>query len=95
MEYFVLLFTQGENWKQGKRVWEQDLGKHKDFWREYEEKTDKLIGGGSFTDDTGGMIVLKGENINEAIRLSNLDPAVIGNILNVTVHPWRPLLKKF
>ena len=55
------------------------MGKYKDFWREYEDKTDNVIGAGPFIDDTGGMIVLTGESIDETVRLAHLDPAVIGN----------------
>ncbi|MBO1583350.1 MULTISPECIES: YciI family protein [Bacillus] len=95
MNYFVILFTQGENWEQGKRIWEQDLEKHRDFWREYREKTDKVIGAGPFTDDAGGMIILEIESLDEATRIVNLDPAVIGKIFKTTVHPWHPLLKRF
>ncbi|MDZ5610833.1 hypothetical protein U2I54_28620 [Bacillus pseudomycoides] len=71
------------------------MGKPKDFWREYGDKTDKVIGAGPFMDNTASMIVLKGESIDEAINLAHLDPAVVGKMLKTTVHPWHPLSKKF
>ena len=95
MTYFVILFQQGENWKKEKKIWEQDLKQHKVYWGTYREEHNKVIGAGPFMDDTGGLIILEVENIEEATRLANADPAVIAKVFQPTIHPWQPLSKKF
>ncbi|WP_242221050.1 YciI family protein [Bacillus cereus group sp. BfR-BA-01380] len=93
MNYFVILFTQGENWEQGKHIWEQDLEEHKVYWAQH--RTEKVVAGGPFIDDTGGMIILEVESLEEAKELASCDPAVSNNIFHANVHPWHPISKKF
>lgn len=95
MTYFVILFKQGENWKNGKRIWEQDLNQHQVYWSTYRKKYDKVIGAGPFTDDTGGLIIIEVESVEAATLLANEDPAVKGKLFDFSIHPWQPLSKKF
>ncbi|WP_020060484.1 YciI family protein [Bacillus sp. 123MFChir2] len=88
MKYFVILLTQGENWEKGKHIWEQNLEEHKVYWTQH--RTEKVIAGGPFMDDTGGM-----ESIEAAKELVSHNPAVSDEILQATVHPLHPLSKTF
>lgn len=93
MNYFAILFTQGENWEKGKHIWEQDLEEHKVYWTQH--RKGKVIAGGPFMDDTGGLIIVEVESLEEAKELASYDPAVSNKIFHANVHPWRLVSKKF
>lgn len=93
MNYFAILFTQGENWEKGKHIWEQDVEQHKIYWTQH--RKEKVIAGGPFMDDTGGLIIVEVESLEEAKELASYDPAVSNKIFHANVHPWRLVSKKF
>ncbi|SFI06588.1 MULTISPECIES: YciI family protein [unclassified Bacillus (in: firmicutes)] len=93
MNYFAILFTQGENWEKGKHIWEQDVEQHKIYWTQH--RKEKVIAGGPFMDDTGDLIIVEVESLEEAKELASYDPAVSNKIFHANVHPWRLVSKKF
>jgi uncharacterized protein YciI len=48
----------------------------------------KLVIGGPFLDDSGGMMVLRAESIEEAEQIANADPSVQSGLLKVHVKEW-------
>ncbi|TCP65783.1 YciI family protein [Baia soyae] len=95
MEYSVVIFGHGENWEQDKPIWEQDLKPHQEYWRNYRLAEDKIIGGGPFMDHSGGMVILEVEDLEEATKLVQKDPAVEMGLFSFKVHPWHLLSQKF
>lgn len=53
----------------------------------------KLMLGGPFLDDTGGMVLLAVESEEEALRIAAEDPGVISGLLRVEVRPWLPAVR--
>jgi len=43
---------------------------------------------GTFTDDTGGMIVYTAENYEEAERIASADPYIFKNARDLELHEW-------
>lgn len=52
-----------------------------------------LVGKTNESDDlTFGIVIFKAENFEVANQIATNDPAVINNIMNVTVHPFNIVL---
>jgi uncharacterized protein YciI len=52
------------------------------------EAKGRLLIGGPFLDDSGGMMVLKVGSMDEAEAIAGADPAVKAGLLQVKVRPW-------
>ncbi|MEZ5059808.1 MAG: YciI family protein [Saprospiraceae bacterium] len=50
--------------------------------------TEKLVMGGPFLDNSGGMMIYNCETIEEAQKIANDDPTVKSGLLNVEVKQW-------
>ena len=87
---FVIYFTTGNRWIQGKPHWEQGLVPHREYVREALDKG-ILIAGGPFMDHTGGLIILEVNSLDEAQHFADNDPAVIEEKFKAKVYPWEPL----
>ena len=87
---FVIHFTTGTGWKEGKPHWEQGLVPHREYVREALAQG-ILVAGGPFMDHTGGLIILEVENLEEAQRFADNDPAVIEEKFEAAIYPWEPL----
>ena len=91
---FVAVYERGSAWNDSKGVFEQaGINEHRQFLR---ANSDRLIGAGPFRqgieagapDRTVGMVVLQAATQEEAERLIASDPAVVGNLMRVTVRHW-------
>jgi uncharacterized protein len=87
---FVIHFTTGKGWLEGRPHWKQGLVPHREYVREALAKG-ILIAGGPFMDHTGRLIILEAYNIEEAQRFADNDPAVINGKFEAKVYPWEPL----
>jgi uncharacterized protein YciI len=94
MEYFVIYFTQGEEWIKGKPIGEQGLQQHLEYWLKYGEEG-KVLAGGPFMDSSGGIMVLEVKDVEEAKNLVSKDPAVTDKKLKPEIHQWRPVINNF
>jgi uncharacterized protein YciI len=93
---FVVIHTQGPNWKPGVPAFEQPgLQQHVEHYRKLLD-SGKLTMGGPFMDDTsGGMMIPEPTIQEEEIRkFANDDPAVQSGLLKFTIRPWLPRLQK-
>ena len=87
---FVIHFTTGKAWKEGKPHWEQGLVPHREYVREALAKG-ILVAGGPFMDHTGGLIILEVDGPEEAQHFADNDPAIIEEKFEATIYPWEPL----
>ncbi|WP_391203521.1 YciI family protein [Psychrobacillus sp. L4] len=87
---FVIHFTTGKSWIQGKPHWEQGLVPHRVYVKEAVAKG-ILIAGGPFMDHTGGLIILEVDSLEEAQDFADNDPAVLQEKFEAKIYPWEPL----
>jgi len=85
---FVLNYTPGPNWMQGKSMFEQDINDHIAHVTSLFENQ-QLLAGGPVTDQQGRYIVAA-ENVANVYSMIGQDPAVKENLFVVQVKPWAP-----
>lgn len=94
---WLVIYSPGPSWKEGKPVTEQGLEGHFHWLLElYANGTMKLAG--PFTDDTGGMVVLEADDAAVVRGLLAEDPAIADGIMQYEVrplrlHPWDVFLE--
>jgi uncharacterized protein YciI len=86
--YYVLFHSPGEKWVDSLSFQEQPgVEEHVGYMASFLE-SGRLAIGGPFLDNSGGMMVFRAENQEEAETTANADPAVKKGLLKVTVKPW-------
>ena len=86
--FFVLIHSPGEKWVDSLSFNEQPgIMNHVNYMRGFFENK-KLVLGGPFLDNSGGMMICNVETMEEAEKIANDDPEVKGGILNVKVKKW-------
>jgi uncharacterized protein YciI len=86
--YYVLLHSPGPHWNKAKSFREQPgIQAHIAYMGGF-DKAGKLVIGGPFLDNTGGLMVLEAASLDEAKAEAMADPTVKSGLLKVTVHPW-------
>lgn len=95
MPVFVVIYTPGPNWIQGKSAVDQpyfrEHGRY--MWPLFKEK--RVLMGGPFMDDTGGLGIINTESETEAQRIIDNDPAVLMKVFQPSLHPWHPMLNVY
>jgi uncharacterized protein YciI len=90
---FVILWAPGAAWIPGKTVREQA------YWDEHAEFMDRLfengtvIMGGPFSDGTGSLVIVEGDDMNEVSTLFANDPFVVHQIFALrSLKQWQLFL---
>lgn len=84
---YLILFKPGPNWIAGKKVFEQPLRPHVEYMQKlYEER--KLLYAGPFSDDSGGLAILRASSHAEAAQILAREPATSQKIFEAEIHPW-------
>jgi uncharacterized protein YciI len=84
-EYFVVLYTTGENWDTTKQVYEQPyFNEHSAHLSEL-RKTKKISIGGRYSDT--GILILEAKDETEAQSLITKDPAIQHRLFKVKIFP--------
>lgn len=86
-ETIAILYTRGPNWDRGRPLSGQPLQAHVAYLKQL-HVCGQLSMGGPFTDETGGLVILTVDSVDQAEQLIAHDPAVVGGILFATVHAW-------
>ncbi|MFD1739712.1 hypothetical protein ACFSCX_24910 [Bacillus salitolerans] len=86
---FVVHYTCGEGWIKGKPFWEQGLVPHREYLVEY--LGEKLVAGGPFQDNSGGLVIIETEKIEDIEEIIENDPAVIQKKFVASIYPWVPV----
>lgn len=85
--YHVIFHTPGIKWVDSLSFQEQPgVMEHINYMATFLESK-KLVEGGPFLDNSGGMMVFNGTK-EEAEKIANADPAVKAGLLKVSVRPW-------
>lgn len=86
--YYVLLHTPGPKWVEGTDFREQPgVMDHVQYMAGFMEG-ERLVIGGPFLDNSGGMMVLRANSLEEAEATAHADPSVKAGLLKVHVRPW-------
>ena len=86
---FVVHYTCGEDWVKGKQFWEQGLVPHREYL--VGNLGEKLVAGGPFEDNSGGLVIFDAEKIGGIEEIIKNDPAVIEKKFVAHIHPWVPV----
>jgi uncharacterized protein YciI len=85
---FVIFHSPGPKWDFLKSFREQtNIMEHVMYFSKFDEEK-KLVLGGPFLDNSGGMAVLKVSSQEEAQKIAQEDPTVVSGLLIATVKPW-------
>ncbi|MBI1279517.1 MAG: hypothetical protein GC179_15410 [Anaerolineaceae bacterium] len=87
MRTYAVIYDVGRGWKMGKPIEEQALEDHYQFLQ-YLFQQGILIEGGPYLDDSGGLALIRAEDIDAAWELVEQDPAVINEVFVPEIHPW-------
>jgi uncharacterized protein YciI len=83
----VLFHSPGPKWDHSLSFQQQDgVMEHVKYMASFIE-SNKLVEGGPFLDNSGGMMVFNG-TLEEAEQIANEDPTVKSGLLKVIVRPW-------
>ena len=88
LTYCVFFHSPGPNWQQGVPFQEQPgVRDHVSYMRQLFEKQ-LMVMGGPFPDNSGGMMIYRGSDLEKARELAEADPAVKSGLLKVNVKLW-------
>jgi uncharacterized protein YciI len=86
--YFVLAHTPGPAWDHAKGFFDQPGLKAHLGYMQGVFAQGKIVLGGPFLDDSGGMMILDVATLEEARAVATADPTVKSGLLTVAVKPW-------
>jgi uncharacterized protein YciI len=93
---FVVIYTPGPAWLPGKSVSEQPFYReHGRFMQQLFFADKRLIMGGPFLDNQGGLGILDVANEAQALEILARDPAVLAQFLEAHVHPWHVAFNRY
>lgn len=87
---FLIFFSPGAAWIEGKSIFEQPLDDHVNFIHQL-YRQGKVTMAGPFADGTGGLTIMMAESEAEARELIEQDPDVIRGIIRPEIRPWFPI----
>jgi uncharacterized protein YciI len=92
VHYFVLMHTPGPAWNRSKGFKDQPgIEKHVAYMQGFSAQG-KILLGGPFLDDSGGMMIADVPTLEEARAIADGDPTVKSGLLVVTIKPWLAVL---
>jgi len=92
---FVIIYTPGPAWLQGKSVSEQPFYReHGRFMHQFFADK-RLIMGGPFLDNQGGLGILDVANEAQAREIVAHDPAVLARVFEPHLHPWHAYFNQY
>lgn len=93
--FYALFHSPGARWQEGIGFREQPgVGAHVQYMAQ-QQQAGLLVFGGPFLDDSGGMMVLRADSIEEAVAIAEADPTVLDGLLKVAVKPWMMAMNSF
>ena len=91
--HVAVIYSKGPNWRK-----EGPDGEHISRHIAYQRKNfeaKKLVMGGPFMDEAGGMAVFEVDSRDEAAEIVQNDPAVKAGFYVTSLHPWRIAQKRW
>lgn len=75
----------------GLEIVDQHLAGHRDFLKKYVD-AGKIVTAGRKNPRTGGIIIIKAQELNEAQQIMSEDPFSIYKVANITITEMEPTL---
>lgn len=93
--YFALFHTPGPSWQSGVGFRDQEgIAAHIQYMATQVD-AGRLVFGGPFLDDSGGMMVLRADDVAAALAIAAADPTVANGLLRVEVKAWMMAMSSF
>ena len=86
-QYFLILHTPGPEWIQGEGFQNQRLMDHGSYIHSQYQKG-VVIEGGPFLDNSGGLAIIKVDDVAQAEEFIRQDPAVQTGVFEAELRPW-------
>jgi len=90
--HVVVIYSKGPNWCEegpdGEHISLHIAHQHRQF------EAGKLVMGGPFMDEAGGLAIFEVESRDEAAEIVHDDPAVKAGFYVVALHPWRMVQRR-
>ena len=83
---FLIHFRPGNAWVPGKSVFEQDLEEHGAYMQALFD-SNKIVIGGPFLNDRGGMVVIEVASEQEAGHILEECPSIVNGVFEAEMHP--------
>ena len=91
---FALIHRPGPAWQDGVGYREQPgIERHVAYMRSLFDQG-RMPMGGPFLDDSGGMMLLEADSLDEATAVARADPTVGEGLLCVDVRQWRLVFRR-
>jgi uncharacterized protein YciI len=88
LQTFAVLYLRGHAWDVAVPFHaQQGVGRHRDFLAAQHE-AGRLVFGGPFLDDSGGLAVYRAASLDELEALVRTDATVIDGLLAYEIHPY-------
>lgn len=84
---YVIRYSKGENWVEGKSIMEQDLIAHGKYM-ETSLNDGKLLLGGPLMSKAGGMVVLHNVSKSYVDEFIATDPGVTNGVFKAEIEDW-------
>ena len=92
---FVLIYTPGPAWQTVKTVAELPFYREHVRYMQQVFATGRLLMGGAFLDNEGGLGILAVENFAQARDIVEHDPFVLGRVVEPHLHPWHAYFNQY
>ena len=92
---FVVIYTPGPAWLQGKPVREQPFYREHGRYMHQVFAAKQLLMGGAFLDNQGGLGILDVANQALAREIVAHDPAVLARVFEPHLHPWHAYFNQY
>ena len=86
---YLVLFSKGENWREGTLFKEQPEADRHDEYMASLRSSGQLIRGVPLTDGSGSVALLLAQDLEEARRLVEGDPMVQGSVMRADLYEWK------
>ena len=92
---FVVIYTPGPAWLQGKSITEQPYFREHGRYMQRFFADKRLIMGGPFMDNQGGLGIIDVANEAKAREILEQDPAVLARVFQPHLHPWNAVFNQY
>lgn len=91
VQFFVVQYEQGPAWTEGLRYEKQPgISEHLDYWQSLYYR-EILLMSGPWEDGSGGIFVIRANDLEMVKQIMADDPAVIGGLITTQANQWRVL----